>query len=87
VLEALACGLPVITSDRCGAGELVAAHQAGIVCGARDIGAIAAGMSALADPATRARAGAYALAAMRPLVPDAMAARLTALYESLLPPR
>lgn len=87
VLEALACGLPVITSDRCGAGELVAAHQAGIVCGARDIGAIAAGMSALADPATRARAGANALAAMRPLVPDAMAARLTALYESLLPPQ
>jgi UDP-glucose:(heptosyl)LPS alpha-1,3-glucosyltransferase len=87
VLEALACGLPVITSDRCGAGELVAAHQAGIVCGARDIGAIAAGMAALADPAARARAGANALAAMRPLVPDAMAARLTALYESLLPPR
>jgi len=44
-------------------------------------------MAALADPAARARAGANALAAMRPLVPDAMAARLTALYESLLPPR
>jgi UDP-glucose:(heptosyl)LPS alpha-1,3-glucosyltransferase len=85
VLEALACGLPVVTSDRCGAGELVRAHAAGTVCAARDIGAIAAGMAALLDPAERRRAGAGALAAMRPLTPDAMAGRLIALYEELMP--
>jgi UDP-glucose:(heptosyl)LPS alpha-1,3-glucosyltransferase len=85
VLEALACGLPVVTSDRCGAGELVSGHGAGTVCGARDLGAIAAGMTALLDAGTRERAGRQALAAMRPLTPDAMAARLIALYESLLP--
>jgi UDP-glucose:(heptosyl)LPS alpha-1,3-glucosyltransferase len=84
VLEALACGLPVVTSDRCGAGELVAEHGAGTVCGARDIGAIAAGMRALLDEDARARAGTGALAAMRPLTPPAMAARLIALYETLL---
>src|SRR6185312_1017596 len=49
VLEALACGLPVITSSRCGAGELVRAHAAGMVCGARDIEAISAAMRALVD--------------------------------------
>jgi UDP-glucose:(heptosyl)LPS alpha-1,3-glucosyltransferase len=87
VLEALACGLPVVTSDRCGAGELVREHGAGAVCGARDIDAIAAGMHALLAPAVRSAASGGALAAMRPLTPDAMAARLVALYESLMPSR
>lgn len=84
VLEAMACGLPVVTSDHCGAGELVTAHGAGSVCGARDIEAIAQRMAALLDPAARAEAAAGALAAVRPLTPDAMAQRLTALYTELL---
>ena len=85
VLEALACGLPVVTSDRCGAGELVRAHDAGAVCGARDIGALAAAMTALMGSDARARAGRNALAAVADLTPSAMAARLVALYERLLP--
>ena len=87
VLEALACGLPVVTSDRCGAGELVREHRAGAVCGARDIDAIAAAMHGLLDAQARTSAGAGALAAMRPLTPDAMSARLVALYDELLPAR
>jgi len=84
VLEALACGLPVITSDRCGAGELVVAHGAGIVCGARDIGAPAQAMTAMLAPAVRSGMGRNALGAVADLTPPAMAARLVALYERLL---
>jgi UDP-glucose:(heptosyl)LPS alpha-1,3-glucosyltransferase len=84
VLEALACGLPVITSTRCGAGELVAAHRAGVVCGARDIGAIADAMHALLAQPMRERAAANALRAVSDLAPDAMAARLVGLYQALL---
>jgi UDP-glucose:(heptosyl)LPS alpha-1,3-glucosyltransferase len=84
VLEALACGLPVITSDRCGAGELVVEHRAGIVCGARDVGALARAMTSMLASAERERAGAQALAAVADLTPPAMAARLIALYRRLL---
>jgi len=85
VLEALSCGLPFITSDRCGAGELVLAHRAGAVCGARDIEAIATAMRGMLDAAERERAGRAAVAAVADLTPAAMAARLVALYASLLP--
>ncbi len=84
VLEALASGLPVITSDRCGAGELVRAHDAGVVCGARDIEAIAAAMRAMLDATPREQASRHAIAAVADLTPAAMAARLVTLYETLL---
>ena len=84
VLEALASGLPVITSDRCGAGELVRAHDAGVVCGARDIEAIAAAMRAMLDATPREQASRHAIAAIADLTPAAMAARLVTLYETLL---
>jgi UDP-glucose:(heptosyl)LPS alpha-1,3-glucosyltransferase len=84
VLEALACGLPVITSDRCGAAELVTEHGAGIVCGARDVDALAQAMNTMLASAARSQMARNALAAVADLTPPAMAARLVALYERLL---
>jgi UDP-glucose:(heptosyl)LPS alpha-1,3-glucosyltransferase len=84
VLEALACGLPVVTSRRCGAGELVASFDAGALCDANDNTAFAERMRTLLDPAERARTSANALKAVAALTPEAMTQRLLSLYGTLL---
>jgi len=83
-LEAMACGLPVITSTKSGVAELVTAHDAGLVCGSRDVPALAAHMRALLAPEARARMGENARQAVAPLTPDAMTLQLVLLYRELL---
>ena len=83
-LEAMAAGLPVITSNQCGAAELLSAHDAGIVCDAQDTAALAGAMERLLDPALRAAMGARARQAVMPFSAEAMAAQLLKLYRSLL---
>jgi len=83
-LEAMACGLPVITSTKSGAAELVSEFDAGFVCGSRDVEALARHMTALADPQLRAALGTRARDAVLPLTPDAMTLQLVLLYRDLL---
>ncbi len=83
-LEAMACGLPVVTTTKSGAAELLQEHDAGLVCRAGDAAGLAAHMRALADPALRARLGERACAAVLPLSPSAMTLSLVLLYKSLL---
>jgi UDP-glucose:(heptosyl)LPS alpha-1,3-glucosyltransferase len=83
-LEAMACGLPVVTSTKSGAAEHLLLHDAGFVCPAGDAGALAAHMRTLADPEVRARMGARARAAVLPLSPSAMTLALVLLYRKLL---
>jgi len=85
VLEAMACGLPVVTSKRCGAGELVVAHNAGWAIDSQDDVHFAEAMRALLEKDERERRGAAALNAVAALTPDAMARRLIDLYHGLLP--
>jgi UDP-glucose:(heptosyl)LPS alpha-1,3-glucosyltransferase len=83
-MEALASGLPVVTSTRSGAAELVAEHDAGFVCDARDTAALAAHLRTLLDPAVRERLGVNARNAVLPLSPAAMTLKLVLLYKELL---
>jgi UDP-glucose:(heptosyl)LPS alpha-1,3-glucosyltransferase len=83
-LEAMACGLPVVTSTKSGAAELVAGHRAGFVCGSRDRAALSGHLQALLDPALRARQGANARQAVLPLTPESMTLALVLLYKALL---
>ena len=80
----MACGLPVVTSTKSGAAEIVAGHDAGFVCDSRDATALAAHMRTLLDAATRARLGGHARAAVEPLTSDAMTLALVLLYKALL---
>jgi len=84
VLEALACGLPVITSRRCGAGELVVAHDAGFTCDAIDDAAFAERMRTLLDAGERARRATHAVEAVAELTPENMTRRMLDLYGTLL---
>lgn len=83
VLEAMACGLPVVTSTSCGAAEIIAPGHNGFVCDALDIDAIAGSLDALCAPGAAAAMSTAARAAALPLSRDAMAERLVALYRSL----
>lgn len=83
-LEAMAAGLPVVTSTQCGAAELLRAHGGGFVVDALDVGGLGDAMTRLLDPATRWSMGAKSRGAVLPLTRAAMTEQLLALYESLL---
>jgi len=81
-LEAMASGLPVITSSSCGAAEFIVEGDNGFVCDALDIAALADRMGSI-DPATARTMGERARAGVAGLGIAAMAERLMALYASL----
>jgi UDP-glucose:(heptosyl)LPS alpha-1,3-glucosyltransferase len=83
-LEAMACALPVVTSTKSGAAELVEEHDAGMVCEAGDVAALATHMRALLDAGTRNRLGENARRAIEPLTSSAMTLKLVLLYKELL---
>jgi UDP-glucose:(heptosyl)LPS alpha-1,3-glucosyltransferase len=83
-LEASACGLPVITSSKSGAAELIEDGKSGHVCDALDIPALAAAMAHLLDPDTATAMGVAARAAVEPFGLEKMGTALLSLYNSLL---
>lgn len=84
VLEALACGLPVITGASVGAAELLKGEARDFVLAEPSGEALEAAMLALADADRRARVGAAGPAAALPCAWDRGASALLDLYESLI---
>jgi UDP-glucose:(heptosyl)LPS alpha-1,3-glucosyltransferase len=82
-LEALACGLPLVTSSKCGAAELVKEGESGFVRDALDIAGFAEAMRAATDPSRNPASRLAAREVAEPLTLDAMASRLLALYGTL----
>jgi UDP-glucose:(heptosyl)LPS alpha-1,3-glucosyltransferase len=86
-LEALACGLPVITTDGCGAAEVLDDPACGRVVPAGDVPALAAAMQSLLDTAAREAMGTAARAVAQRLGLETMTDALLALYARLLAAR
>ena len=82
-LEALACGLPIVTSTQSGAAELVAPGSNGYVCDALDIAGLARDCTDVLALGRDPVAQAAARRAAEPLDIASMAKRLLALYHSL----
>ncbi len=83
-LEAMACGLPVITSEKSGAAELLRHGESGFVFPASDTAGVAMAMQRLCSPQTAQAMGAAARNAVLPYSPAAMAAAMRDLYANLL---
>lgn len=83
-LEAMACGLPVITSSKSGAAELIANDRNGYVLDALDMPGLTAAMTRLMDPAACRKLGQTARTTVEPLSLSAMGEQLVALYRRLL---
>ncbi len=82
-LEAMASGLPVVTSTRCGAAERVRDGETGFVRDALDIAGLAEALGRL-DPVSARRMGESARDSVAPLTPEAMAREYVDLYARLL---
>jgi len=82
-LEAMASGLPVVTTPRCGVAELLAQGESGWIRDALDFAGLAEAIDRLEPPVAELM-GQAARAAVAPFTPEAMAAEYVALYRRLL---
>lgn len=86
-LEAMAAGLPVITSTSCGAADWIEDGKTGYVCDALDREALAAAMTKLTDRDHANELGKNARTLVAEFDFASMAQRYLDLYATLLPPK
>jgi UDP-glucose:(heptosyl)LPS alpha-1,3-glucosyltransferase len=83
-LEAMAAGLPLITSTKCGAAELIENGKSGFVCDALDRAGLEAAMKMLLSADKQTALGRAARQTVEPFTLDNMAGELVKLYKALL---
>lgn len=84
ILEAMACGLPVITSFTCGGAEFIVDGRQGYVCDALDVPALTAAAIAIPQRTLDSRMGDLARERVLPCSPQQLAMQLHALYQQVL---
>ncbi len=84
VLEAMASGLPVITSRKCGAAELIREGENGFVCDALDVPALAACLRRLMSPERASALGARARTTVETMDLGRMGQAMVEMYDGLL---
>lgn len=84
ILEAMACGLPVITSTTCGGAEFIQPGQNGYVCDALDINALRDAVMALPEQATDSRMSLAAREQVMASTPQRLSQQLVSLYQQIL---
>ena len=83
-LEAMACGLPVVTSTSAGAAELITAGVNGYVCDALDVETIHRAIEQAVSPGVRELMRAAARDTALKFSPQVMSAQYVGLYRQLL---
>jgi len=84
ILEAMASGLPIITSTKSGGSEFIRAGENGFICDALDIVGLSSSMKILMDRSTSERMGNSARNTVKPYTLDAMGEQLELFYRSML---
>jgi UDP-glucose:(heptosyl)LPS alpha-1,3-glucosyltransferase len=84
ILEAMACGLPVITTTGCGGAEFIVQGSNGYVCDALDIPALQESVSALPARALGSAEGERARERIMACTSERLSAQLLSLYQDLV---
>jgi UDP-glucose:(heptosyl)LPS alpha-1,3-glucosyltransferase len=83
-LEAMATGLPVVTSTKCGAAEIIEPGISGFVVDALDVRRLSEHMDKLSNPGVSAAMGAAARERVQTMTLGAMGQQLARLYQTLV---
>ena len=84
ILEAMACGLPVITTPTCGGSEFITQGENGYVCDALDVAALNQAVMALPKQALGSTEGEKARETIIDCTPQKLSSQLISLYQELV---